>query len=666
MATDEYFKKLIGNRLNSDKIKLWEPPYTKSDGSIGEIPEDLISRYSKETGLTLENVSNIMISLRSHALQKLAEREKFKSSGLATLKVRVSGSQSKHKSGVPVEISLTVNGSDLRNAVMKILDDVNCLFKMICSGRVINDNISLQEQNIKNGSQILVLCLKVTEAQAQADDKISAELNDFRHAAELLSNRAEKEYDEMDIQIADQSGKPLQLPSGEKRALTLAIALHEKGRQALKKKNIPLALPLLLESDKEFRQCRCDILEMVDNYAILCLDIVWCYLCLKNVDDLPDAVQRLQNSENFFHKSYGADLQRLMAVKGSSGEELALFMKLHLLQGIVAFHQHRLQESNRLLSQAADELRRLDVDDEKISIVISMGFTEVEARLGLRACDGVVTNAVAHIMKRREEKEENARMRKEERQRKKLARYLGKTASGVEVLVKYYERLIGMGYPKGGAAEALRQSNNDINIAIEILQNHQELLSLPDPGPSRPVNITDEMIVQVTSLGFEPEMAHRALIKYKGDISKAVDELVNSGGMISSDESPTTSSASNDTSTSSDMQSDVEMKEEKEAINRLVSDLPENEEDYLNLDLSEEKQFLNEYKSLSLPYVTKCKLHRIAIDMQSDVEMKKEKEAINRLVSDLPENGEDYLNIDLSEEEQFLNEYKSLVQSMLP
>ena len=33
---------------------------------------------------------------------------------------------------------------------------------------------------------------------------------------------------------------------------------------------------------------------------------------------------------------------------------------------------------------------------------MSMGFSEGEARLGLRACEGNVQNAVAHIIKRRE------------------------------------------------------------------------------------------------------------------------------------------------------------------------------------------------------------------------------------------------------------------------
>ena len=37
------------------------------------------------------------------------------------------------------------------------------------------------------------------------------------------------------------------------------------------------------------RQCNAQILGGVDNYALVCLDIVWCYLCLKQITDLPDA-----------------------------------------------------------------------------------------------------------------------------------------------------------------------------------------------------------------------------------------------------------------------------------------------------------------------------------------------------------------------------------------
>lgn len=618
MAADEFYQKTIGKCLNRDKIKLWEPPYTQPDGSKGEIPGDVVKKYASELNITESHVLAVFESLRLHALQKLAEREKFRNSGLATVRIKVPGNHFRQaEKGIQaVELDLNLPGTELRKQVAAMLDHRSQNFKMICSGRVLADEITLQEQNVKNGSQILVLCLKVTESEAREDDKISAELQDFRHAAELLSNRAELDYDEMDIQIADQSGKPIQLPSGEKKALTLAMALHEKGRQAVKKKNIALALPLLLEADRAFKQCRSAILDSVDNYAILCLDIVWCYLCLKQVEDLPDAEERLQSSENFFKKSYGSDLERLMAVKGSSGEEVALFMKLHLLQGIVAFHQQRVQQAASLLAKAEAELQRLDIDEDKINTVMSMGFSEGETRLSLRACDGNIQNAVAHIMKRREEKKENAKKLKKERRKKRLAHHLGKTANGANVNIVVYENLVGMGYPKGAAAEALRQANNDLNLALEVLQQHPEFLDLPDPEPRKDVRITDAMIAQVTSMGFELEMAHRALQKHNGDVPKAIEELVNTGGNLPpvspSDDVPGAyldgvpgTSSGLGAASGKQGKSEEQLKEEREAIDRLVSDLPEDEEDYLDITLEEEKQFLQEYKTLLISVQTK-------------------------------------------------------------
>lgn len=81
--------------------------------------------------------------------------------------------------------------------------------------------------------------------------------------------------------MEDQDGNTIHLPPDEKRALMLALAIHEKGRAALKKDQLNEALVLLLEADNEYSTCRSQMLEKVDNYALLNLEIVWCYLMLK-------------------------------------------------------------------------------------------------------------------------------------------------------------------------------------------------------------------------------------------------------------------------------------------------------------------------------------------------------------------------------------------------
>lgn len=61
----------------------------------------------------------------------------------------------------------------------------------------------------------------------------------------------------------------------------MALAIHEKGRAALRRNAYNEALLFLLEADNEFRVCNSKLLETVDNYALLNLDIVWCYIMLK-------------------------------------------------------------------------------------------------------------------------------------------------------------------------------------------------------------------------------------------------------------------------------------------------------------------------------------------------------------------------------------------------
>ena len=97
------------------------------------------------------------------------------------------------------------------------------------------------------------------------------------------------------------------------------------------------------------------------------------------------------------------------------------------------------------------------------------------------------------------------------------------------------------------------------------------------------------------------------------------------------------------------------LKDEKEAIDKLVSDLPTDEEDYLDITLTEEAEFLQEYKSL---------LNSMKSWFTCYLPLKDEKEAIDKLVSDLPTDEEDYPDITLTEEAEFLQENKTLLNSM--
>ena len=48
------------------------------------------------------------------------------------------------------------------------------------------------------------------------------------------------------------------------------------------------------------------------------------------------------------------------------------------------------------------------------------------------------------------------------------AKKLGKTASGQPVNMEHYDNLVAMEFPKGAAAEALRQTNNNFDSALEV------------------------------------------------------------------------------------------------------------------------------------------------------------------------------------------------------
>lgn len=363
--------------------------------------------------------------------------------------------------------------------------------KLISSGRVLNGNRTLTEQGIANNQMVMAIALSV--AAESSDNGIYERFNRAKQDATLLSS-PDQNHQFMDVsqslcvcvsfffrfchdthctraQMEDQEGNVIHLPPNERQSLMLALAMHEKGKSALKRDDYSEALVFLLDADNEYKMCNSTLLQSVDNYALLNLDIAWCYLCLRSVTQLPDAEQRLLVCERNFKKTYGPNLDRVVSLKGNSANEKALLLRLHLLQGVLYFHQNRRGEAVAMLSMAESELRTLKVNENSLATLIEMGYTASEGRLGLRASNGDVDSAVTHII-------ENRETRRVARQRSRRERELVGNVSGGLLRTKTrtdddswvnprtLSSLIEMGFAKEMATIALRKADNDITRAV--------------------------------------------------------------------------------------------------------------------------------------------------------------------------------------------------------
>ncbi|XP_033114770.1 NEDD8 ultimate buster 1-like [Anneissia japonica] len=580
----------VRKKLNEGKIKLWLSPYTV-DGKKGEYPEKLIEEFSSDLRAECDVIAQIIEKLRKHALQKLAAKQQFRENGVATLKVKVVGSLPTGAADrqSDLQTKLDISGLALKKIISEKWKIEVDKLKVISVGQVIDEQRSLASQMVKHGSHVMVIMLTASELEANEEEAKKMRLARTKEVAEVLAKRKKDDHERYHLQIADQTGKPINLPEEESHALSVALTLNEKGRACLKRRQYGEALLILLEADKEFSQCRSEILSAVDNYAVLCLDITWCYFCLQNIDALPDAESRLKKCEDCFKRSYGADMERLKALKGDSSRELALFVRLYLLQGIIAFYQRNKQLSIQLLDKVDNFWRKSQLNFYKLTQTRQTYFSTSEARLGLRAAKGHLELAVNKITERRERRKEIAKKETEEHEKRKKQRLIGKAANGEWVNIDVYNTLLSMGFPANAAASALKQCNSDINLALQTLQENPELLNMPNPGDWQG-EITEEMLFQFSELGFMKEIARQALISYHGNVQKAIEVLVENGGLL-----PPSCHRASTSRDHKQGERECLTKEQEEALKELAPDIPEHEEDYLDLTLHEEAGIIEEY-----------------------------------------------------------------------
>lgn len=144
--------------------------------------------------------------LQANSLENLQQRNKFKESGLATIKIKLLHLNSPPRNLVK-EVCLTMRTIDLKNSLLEELqissdgyvmfifikikysDYRNCFtrLKLICSGKVLKDNLSLESQGVRNGQQIMAIVLVETPDQVVDRENQIKELESTKTDSRLLA-----------------------------------------------------------------------------------------------------------------------------------------------------------------------------------------------------------------------------------------------------------------------------------------------------------------------------------------------------------------------------------------------------------------------------------------------------------------------------------------------
>ncbi|KAI4884118.1 hypothetical protein NFI96_032763 [Prochilodus magdalenae] len=586
MAEQHIQAKLI-SLLRQEKIQLWNPPFTTDTNVAGhEHLQELAVRYSQMVGFPVVDVEMALEDIRSQAVQKGKDNKTFKETNIATLELVLPKDIRKgNRKKCQMETKLDITTQDLMNKITREYDLK--YMKLILNGRTLSPDKRLDEQNVRNNSKIMILKVSEPEGQkAMVEEEEKTRLKEeslqrTQKGFQILSERdgSEDPATTPFLEIADQKGNPIQIPLAERKALILAMGFHEKGRAIMKRKEYDAALGHLLLADEEFNKCTSSLLNTVDNYAVLQLDIVWCYRALEALAYLNDAKQRLQKAEECFLKCYGEKQQRLQQIKGSTGGEEVLFLRLYLLQSLLTYLDGNEIEAARKLQKVEDLYSRLCLDPEKMTQLMSMGFTEQETRLGLRACRGNLEEAALHISQRKDERD---RMKEKEREKRR------RRLESINTLVE-------LGYSKKEAAKALHKTGGDLDEAYRLLLDSREASS---SGMSQPDTDRQTKVHQMAYLGFQREVVEAVLRLVDDDVAQATQILLDNQGQVPPELlSPSPPSSSSEEPSTSDSTASGSSSLDADLVNEVLEDIPRHEEDYLDVTLEEESEVIAQMKS---------------------------------------------------------------------
>ncbi|XP_062078224.1 uncharacterized protein LOC133782832 [Humulus lupulus] len=428
---------------------------------------------------------------------------------------------------------------------------------LICAGKVLKDgdgNDKLGQLGIKNNSKILSTRVAADEGkflqnELMAEEERSRRLARLKSAAAAMSQRnadGTLPVDDQVIELEDQSGRQVKLGTEtDQRAIMMGLMLHTNGKELIKKENYKDAMEVLTMGEEAFSLCDPKVIEFIDNPPILQIDIVWCYFMLQDISCLSVAGERLQKARQNFERSHGKDSQRVRFLQGGRYPELALYLRLELLEGVVAYHSGQFDKSRKVLTSARERFIRLQVPDEALSLVMSMGFREHDAKRALRMSNQDIERAIDFLV---EQKARRLQKRVEDLQKQKEImeqKTYGRTPLKKAVDLQKLNELVSIGFEKELAAEALRRNENDTQKALDDLTNPDINSSIQFTIESRKrrrqQKANDASIESLVQKGFERSRAIEA-VQAGGTIEEAMLRLLSQSASV-----PTDAAADNNT-----------------------------------------------------------------------------------------------------------------------
>ncbi|KAK8340480.1 hypothetical protein V6Z11_A08G104800 [Gossypium hirsutum] len=390
---------------------------------------------------------------------------------------------------------------------------------LISAGKVLKDgdgSQNLTQLGIRNNAKILATRVSVDEGKSleqelMAEEERSRRLARVKAAATALSKRhvdGSLPIEDFNIELENQGGQKVQLGTEtDQRAVMMGLMLHENAKNLLTRQLYKDALEVLTMGEEAFSLCDPKVLEFIDNVPILQIDMVWCYFLLRDISWLSVAGIRLEKAREGLERCHGKDFSRVRLLQAGCQPELALHMRLELLEGVVAYHNGQLDKSKKALTSAQAKFSQLQVPDEALSHVMSMGFKERDARRALRLNNQDIRRAVDFLFeektKRKQKREDDIRHRTEIMELKQYGVTPLKKAVNVEKL----KELVAIGFEKKLAAEALRRNENDFQKALDDLTNPETnfaiQIDIETRKRKREQRAVNARIEELVSMGFD-------------------------------------------------------------------------------------------------------------------------------------------------------------------